>query len=278
MAYSKSWLTKVALAALADPTRRAIYESLRGSARAVGRDRQRLPGLATRRLAAPARAARSGAGRPSRAQGTRRLYAANAAAALELRDYFQSMWECAMQVVRAPRHHRGETPCTQAPSLIATPTLAPIVVEVVVPCPPDRAFDYFTRDIGRWWPLASHSLGGRTPSTSRFEPREGGRLVETLRDGDEHTWGTVTAWQPGRRVAFSWHLDRDPATAQYVDVHVRGDRDGTRVTLTHGGWERRDDGARRARTTSAAGSSCSASGMAGIAPPTSATRGPTVSA
>jgi hypothetical protein len=37
--------------------------------------------------------------------------------------------------------------------------LAPIVVDVVVPCPPDRAFEYFTRDIGRWWPLGTHSIG-----------------------------------------------------------------------------------------------------------------------
>ena len=49
------------------------------------------------------------------------------------------------------------------PSLIAQGTLAPIVVDLVVPCPPDRAFDYFTRDIGRWWPLARTRSAGRTP-------------------------------------------------------------------------------------------------------------------
>ena len=122
-------------------------------------------------------------------------------------------------------------------------TLAPIVVELVVPCPPERAFEYFTRDIGRWWPLQSHSLGGQHAADVRFEPHEGGRLVESLRDGREHTWGTVTAWQPGRRVAFSWHLDRDPATAQLVDVRFAASPDGTRVTLAHSGWERREDGA-----------------------------------
>ena len=131
-----------------------------------------------------------------------------------------------------------------ASNVVADPqrTLAPIVVDLVVPCPPDRAFHYFTHDIGRWWPLATHSLGEADSADVRFEPREGGRLIETRRDGREHTWGTVTIWQPGRHLAFSWHLDRDPATAQWVDVRFAADPAGTRVTLTHGGWERREDG------------------------------------
>ena len=86
-----------------------------------------------------------------------------------------------------------------ASNVVADPqgTLAPIVVDLVVPCPPDRAFHYFTHDIGRWWPLATHSLGEADAADVRFEPREGGRLIETRRDGREHTWGTVTTWQPG---------------------------------------------------------------------------------
>jgi len=121
--------------------------------------------------------------------------------------------------------------------------LAPIVVDIVVPCPPDRAFDYFVRDVGRWWPLSSHSLGREQSASVRFEPHEGGRLIETVRDGTEHTWGTITRWTPGHRLAFTWHLDRAPATAQVVDVTFAADGTRTRVTLAHSGWERRDDGA-----------------------------------
>jgi Activator of Hsp90 ATPase homolog 1-like protein len=132
-----------------------------------------------------------------------------------------------------------------ASTAVADPqgALAPIVVDLVVPCPPDRAFEYFTRDIGRWWPVGTHSLGGQDATDVRFEPRAGGRLIESQRDGSEHAWGTVTSWQPGRQVAFSWHLNRDPVTAQWVDVRFAPNPTGTRVTLTHGGWERRDDGA-----------------------------------
>jgi len=120
--------------------------------------------------------------------------------------------------------------------------LAPIEVAVVVPCPPDRAFAYFTQDIAQWWPLATHSLGRDRASSVRFEAREGGRLIETQLDGSEHVWGTVEAWLPGRRLAFTWHLDRSPTTAQRVDVRFVAQGRHTRVTLSHSGWERRDDG------------------------------------
>ena len=125
--------------------------------------------------------------------------------------------------------------------------LAPIVIDVVVPCDARRAFDYFTRDIARWWPLARYSCAEQDAMTVAFEPCEGGRLVETARDGTEHPWGTVRTWDPGHRVAFSWHPARDPAMAQWVDVAFRDAGDGTRVTLTHGGWDALGDRAAESR-------------------------------
>ena len=87
---------QTARSALADPTRRAIYESLRGAARAVGQIASGFP-ISRPAVSQHLRVLReAGLVTESRA-GTRRLYAANAATALELRDYFQSMWECAMQ-------------------------------------------------------------------------------------------------------------------------------------------------------------------------------------
>ena len=77
----------------------------------------------------------------------------------------------------------------------------------------------------------------RHDAAAQAEPRAGGRLVETARDGTEHPWGTVSAWEPGRRVAFSWHPGRDPASAQWIEVAFRANPAGTRVTLVHGGWE-----------------------------------------
>jgi DNA-binding transcriptional ArsR family regulator len=85
-----------ALSALADPTRRAIYESLRGPARAVGQIASAFP-VSRPAVSQHLRVLREAGLVSESRQGTRRLYAANPAAALELRDYFQSMWECAMR-------------------------------------------------------------------------------------------------------------------------------------------------------------------------------------
>ncbi len=40
---------------------------------------------------------------------------------------------------------------------------------------PTRAFDYFTRDIGRWWPVARYSCSEARAAGVSFERREGGK-------------------------------------------------------------------------------------------------------
>ena len=84
------------LAALADPTRRAIYESLGGAPRAVGAIAQGF------RVTRPAvsqhlKVLREAGLAVETREGTRHLYAVDPATALALRNYFQAMWECAMR-------------------------------------------------------------------------------------------------------------------------------------------------------------------------------------
>jgi DNA-binding transcriptional ArsR family regulator len=87
---------QLALAALADPTRRAIYESLRDAPRAVGEIARGFP-VSRPAVSQHLRVLReAGLVLESRA-GTRHLFAQSPATALALRDYFQSMWQCAMQ-------------------------------------------------------------------------------------------------------------------------------------------------------------------------------------
>ena len=95
-------------------------------------------------------------------------------------------------------------------------TIEPVRRTVRVDCTPARAFELFTDTIGRWWPLATHSLGGERAVDVRFEPWEGGRLFEIDADGAESEWGTVRTWQPGRALAFSWHVGRSPDLATTV--------------------------------------------------------------
>ena len=113
--------------------------------------------------------------------------------------------------------------------------IEPIVKSVTVPWSPEAAFRRFTDEIGTWWPVETHSLRGA--QTVTMEGREGGRLYETDVDGNTCLWGTVTAWQPSQYVAFTWHLDRDPSTAQRVEVRFMADGEGTTLELTHRDWE-----------------------------------------
>jgi len=125
--------------------------------------------------------------------------------------------------------------------------LPPVVKTVVVKSPPDQAFHRFTGEMAAWWPLRSHSLGQADAETVVMEGRVGGRIVERIRGGGEAVWGTLTAWDPPRLVAFTWHPGQDPATAQDVEVRFYPDAGGTRVQLTHSGFERLGAMARKAQ-------------------------------
>jgi uncharacterized protein YndB with AHSA1/START domain len=114
----------------------------------------------------------------------------------------------------------------------------PIRKVVRVKATPDRAFRRFTEEMATWWPLRSHSVGQRDAETVVMEPLVGGRIIERMRGGRTVVWGTVTAWDPPRRVAFTWHPGREPGTAQSVEVRFTTDGTGTRVELEHGGFER----------------------------------------
>jgi uncharacterized protein YndB with AHSA1/START domain len=124
-------------------------------------------------------------------------------------------------------------------------TLPPIIKTLQVPLPPDRAFDLFTRRMGEWWPLATHAVSAevcKAPAAGVMVPQEvGGVVLETLADGKTTPWGTVTIFQPGRCFAMTWHPGTDPARATLVTVDFQAQGNGTQVTLTHSGWERRED-------------------------------------
>jgi uncharacterized protein YndB with AHSA1/START domain len=128
----------------------------------------------------------------------------------------------------------------------------PIRKSVIVSATPEKAFRRFTAEMSAWWPLASHSVGQREAESVTMEGRPGGRIVERIRGGRECVWGTITVWDPPRRVAFTWHPGDDPARAQDVEVRFTpqgegaGEKASTRVELEHSGFERLGALAKRA--------------------------------
>jgi uncharacterized protein YndB with AHSA1/START domain len=121
----------------------------------------------------------------------------------------------------------------------------PIRRSVTVSWDQTTAFDRFTTGFATWWPSHSHSVGGPRVARIVFECRAGGRIYEEHTDGTRFRWGTVTAFEPPRRVAFTWHASYEATDAQQVDVTFVPQAGGTRVELVSSGWERMGGHARR---------------------------------
>ena len=115
--------------------------------------------------------------------------------------------------------------------------ILPVEKTVTVKWSPEAAFRRFTEEIDTWWPLKTHSVGQEDAETVVFEGRVGGRIYEKQRDGSTADWGIVRIWEPPRRVVFTWHPGRESDTAQEVDIRFSPEGEGTRVALTHRGWE-----------------------------------------
>jgi len=125
--------------------------------------------------------------------------------------------------------------------------LPPIKRSVSVSWDQETAFRRFTAEFASWWPSRTHSIGGERLQRVVFEPQVGGRIYEEHNDGRRFQWGEILLWEPPKRVKFTWHPSRDPATAQDVEIEFLREGDGTRLELTSSKWEQWGRGAKRAR-------------------------------
>ena len=131
--------------------------------------------------------------------------------------------------------------------------LTPIDLDTMVPCTPRAAFDYFTRDIGRWWPLSRYSCSEARAAGVAFEGGVGGRVIETDVDGNQYVWGTVRTWEPGKALVFTWHPGKSDDAALEVSITFAQAGTMTRVRLVQRGWERLGDAAAKSREAYAGG-------------------------
>ncbi|MGO4128696.1 SRPBCC family protein [Inquilinus sp. YAF38] len=129
--------------------------------------------------------------------------------------------------------------------------LGPVRAGITVDAPPERAFEAFTAELGRWWPLA-YTYAQAELDTAVIEPQAGGLWFERDRAGRETAWGEVRAYEPPSRLVLSFAVspERAPepeARASEVEIRFVPEGRGTRVELEHRDFERHGDGAGRLR-------------------------------
>ena len=81
-----------ALSALADPTRRAVFESLRAGPAPVGAIAARLP-VSRPAVSQHLKVLKSAGLVADHADGTRRIYSVDSAGVAAIRDYFEQFWQ-----------------------------------------------------------------------------------------------------------------------------------------------------------------------------------------
>jgi uncharacterized protein YndB with AHSA1/START domain len=121
--------------------------------------------------------------------------------------------------------------------------LAPAVSQSTeVPVDSSTAFRLYTAEINRWWRRDSPYWNDRGRAVGlRIEPWVGGRFVEVHDEatGDGFEIGRVRAWEPGRRVVYSWRqADWRPGDEMEIEVTFEPAGTGTVVTINIRGWER----------------------------------------
>jgi len=119
---------------------------------------------------------------------------------------------------------------------------------VTVEAPIARAFDVFTREMTLWWPPEHHILASELVDIV-VEPHVGGAVYDLGADGSTCRWGTVLAFEPPKRFAFSWNIDLqwqiefDPAKTSEVEVRFVAEGPArTRVELVHRHLDRHGEG------------------------------------
>jgi uncharacterized protein YndB with AHSA1/START domain len=130
-----------------------------------------------------------------------------------------------------------------------------VAVATTVDVPVDRAFEFFTTEMGSWWNPDHHIIEAPLERMV-FEPRVGGHIYDVGSDGSECRWARILAYEPPQRLVFSWNvntewkLETDPEKTSEVEVRfIAEGRSRTRVELEHRhldrhgeGWERIAEG------------------------------------
>jgi len=221
--------------ALADPTRRALLDLLKGRPRMTGELAAAFPHLSRFAVMKHLGVLEEAGLVLVRRRGRERWNHLNAVPIRALAERwiggYEAAWAGSLLRLRdvAEDHPREEEPTM--PSLIDA---GPIVVrsmlieqKVQIAAPPARVFDSLTRGVGRWW---DHSWA---KGEVRMDARPGGRFEEVWSETDGALYATVTRVKQGEFLAFTGPMGMTGAVQNVMEITLEPNDGGTRLRLTH---------------------------------------------
>jgi DNA-binding transcriptional ArsR family regulator len=219
-----------ALGAIADETRREILSLLQQGEQTVGALAAALP-VTRPAVSQHLKVLRRAGLVEIRTAGTRHYYRLAPGGLQAVRTSIEELWGTALDHYAAAAQEsrrRG--------GLMTTAVIAPVLKTIVVPLPPDQAFELFFTGIAAWWPLESHSVYGSDAASITVEARPGGHILESSSSGRTSDWGEILVWDEPRRAVFTWHPGYDDDAATEVEIRFSAEGRLTRVDLEHRGW------------------------------------------
>ena len=218
-------------AALADPTRRAIFERLADHPQAVGQLAADLP-VSRPAVSQHLKVLRAARLVVDQQVGTGRVYRVDPDGLHALRSQLDAFWNKALTAyARAVEEHTKEGRMTSAAQQTS------VRMQVVVDAPIESAFRVFTEDFDRIKPH-EHNLLQVPIAETVFERRVGGYIYDRGVDGNVCRWARVLAYEPPNRVVFSWditpqwQIETDPQKTSEVEVRFTAEApERTRVEV-----------------------------------------------
>jgi DNA-binding transcriptional ArsR family regulator/uncharacterized protein YndB with AHSA1/START domain len=229
-------------AALADTTRRTIFERLIEQPSAVGELARELP-VSRPAVSQHLKVLKDAGLVVDKRAGKQRIYQVDPDGLAALRAELDRFWSKTLAAYKAV----VEQP-TQGDPMSIQAADASVRTSIVVEAPISRAFRVFTEDFGSFKP-AEHNLLSVKIAETVFEPKVGGFLYDRGVDGSVCRWARVLAYEPPNRVLLSWdispqwRIEDDPAKASEWEVRFIAETpQRTRVEIEHRNLDRHGEG------------------------------------